>query len=129
MRPRSSSQALAPKMSVLIVSNEWHKVMIPWSRTNHKDCTPSIPQVNTSHPPPPAGGGGLFGLTGVVARAQQLQTVELKGASLSSLHLRDVCKTLDTPDLTNKNKIFYSTHTYFYSFRQVQLNGSGLSSC
>ncbi len=52
MRPRSSSQALAPKMSVLIVTNEWHRVMIPWSmtRTNREDCNPRPPE---SMPPPP----------------------------------------------------------------------------
>jgi hypothetical protein len=54
---RSLSTSLAPKMSVLIVTNEWHRAMIQWSttRTNHEDWTPSFPWVNASHPPSPRG--------------------------------------------------------------------------
>jgi hypothetical protein len=54
LHPGSSSQALPPKMSVLIVTNVWHRVIIPW--TNHEDWTPpSVPRVKPSHPPPPRG--------------------------------------------------------------------------
>ncbi len=78
---RSSSTSLAPKMSVLIVTNEWHRVMIPWSttRTNHKDWIPSIPRVNASHPPSRARLGWQLGLS-------SSNPLELK-ASLSSLHM------------------------------------------
>jgi hypothetical protein len=69
---------LASKMPVLIVTNEWHRVMILWSTTmtDHEDWTPSVPPVNA----------GLLLPLGVQFKWQQLQPVELK-ASLSSLHL------------------------------------------
>ncbi len=75
----SSSTSLAPKMSVLIVTNEWHRVMIPWSttRTNHEDWTPSIPE-STPVILLPLG----VRLGWVVAQAQQLQPLELKGAQV-----------------------------------------------